>query len=69
VEGDADQTGKKVQKDAGRGKLTYPGLLGVTESRHWAECLCRQAQDHLAGLGQAGARLAALARSLVTRDR
>jgi geranylgeranyl diphosphate synthase type II len=69
VEGNEGQTGKKVQKDAGRGKLTYPGFLGVTESRQRAERLCRQAQDHLAGLGQAGALLAALARDIVTRDR
>jgi geranylgeranyl diphosphate synthase type II len=60
---------RAVAGGAGRGKLTYPGILGVTESRHRTERLCRQAQDHLAGLGQAGARLAALARSIVTRDR
>ncbi len=33
VEGTAADTGKRTQKDAARGKLTYPGLLGVEESR------------------------------------
>ena len=65
VEGTADQTGKRVQKDAGRGKLTYPGLLGVAESRLRAERLCREACDALAPLGTFAARLAQLAR---TRD-
>ena len=33
----SDQAGKRVGKDAARGKLTYPGLLGVEESRRRAE--------------------------------
>src|ERR1019366_2364672 len=33
VEGQAEQAGKRVGKDAARGKLTYPGVLGVEESR------------------------------------
>ena len=43
VESTADKAGKRVGKDAARGKLTYPGLLGVEESRRKA-----------AELGQAG---------------
>ena len=69
VHGHADQAGKRVGKDAARGKLTYPGLLGAAESRGRAERLCREAQDHLAPLGAGGRRLAALARMLCTRDR
>jgi geranylgeranyl diphosphate synthase, type II len=53
VEGSADQTGKRVGKDAARGKLTYPGLLGVEESRRRAERLCREARAQLAPLGPA----------------
>src|SRR5438105_3051553 len=33
VEGDAGRAGKRLGKDARRGKLTYPGLLGLDESR------------------------------------
>jgi geranylgeranyl diphosphate synthase type II len=69
VESSAENTGKRVGKDAGRRKLTYPGLLGIEESRERARCLCRQAQDALAPLGAAGERLTALAWSIVERDR
>jgi geranylgeranyl diphosphate synthase type II len=69
VEGDPEQTGKAVRKDAARGKLTYPGLLGVAESRLRAERLVREARGHLAPLGPAAARLAALADLILERDR
>ncbi len=69
VESSAEQTGKRVGKDAARGKLTYPGFLGVAESRQRALRLCREAQDALAPLGPAAARLTDLARSIVVRDR
>jgi geranylgeranyl diphosphate synthase type II len=69
VESSAEQTGKRVGKDAARGKLTYPGFLGIAESRRRAQRLVREAQDALAPLGTAGERLAALARSIVERDR
>ncbi|HMC63429.1 MAG TPA: farnesyl diphosphate synthase [Gemmataceae bacterium] len=69
VEGTADRTGKRVGKDAGRGKLTYPGFLGTTESRQRAESLARQACGHLAPLGPAGGRLAQLMRLVLERDR
>jgi geranylgeranyl diphosphate synthase type II len=69
VVGNVEQTGKRVRKDAARGKLTYPGFLGVEESRRRADQLCRQAQDHLAPLGGSGSRLAALAQSILVRDR
>jgi geranylgeranyl diphosphate synthase type II len=69
VSSSAEVAGKRVQKDAARGKLTYPGLLGVDESRIRAGRLCQEAQDHLAPLGPAAAPLAALARSLVARNR
>ena len=55
VEGSADRTGKRVGKDAVRGKLTYPGLLGVEESRRRADRLCREAREQLAPFGPAAA--------------
>lgn len=69
VEGDCDRTGKRVQKDAARGKLTYPGFLGVAESRRRAEQLCRQAREDVASLGRPGERLAELVRMVLDRDR
>ena len=69
VEGTTEQAGKRVQKDAARGKLTYPGFLGKDESRRRAEALCRQAQEHLAHLGPRGERLAALFHMILNRNR
>jgi len=69
VEGSSAETGKRVHKDAARGKFTYPGFLGVAESRERAERLCRDARDHLLRFGKAGERLAALSLSIVDRKR
>ncbi len=69
VEGNEANLGKRVGKDAGRGKLTYPGLLGIEESRQWAVALVDEACTALAVLGQRAASLEALARYVVERDR
>jgi geranylgeranyl diphosphate synthase type II len=69
VEGHSDQTGKRTQKDAARGKLTYPGFLGVAESRDRAARLCQEAKRHLAPLGPAAGRLGALVQYVLERDR
>ncbi|MBI5849991.1 MAG: polyprenyl synthetase family protein [Planctomycetes bacterium] len=39
----AAELGKAAQKDAARGKATYPGLLGLVESRRIAEALATEA--------------------------
>ena len=69
VEGTAQETGKRVGKDAARGKLTYPGFLGVEESRRRARRLCQEGQECLRPLGPRGERLAALLRLVIERDR
>jgi geranylgeranyl diphosphate synthase type II len=69
VQGHAEQAGKRVHKDAARGKLTYPALIGLEESRYRAESLCRTAADHLRPLGRAGDRLAALLPFILERNR
>ena len=69
VESSAEATGKRVGKDAARGKLTYPGLLGVEASRRKAEQLGRDAVTAATEFGPAGDPLAALARYVVERDR
>jgi geranylgeranyl diphosphate synthase type II len=60
VEGTAAQAGKRVRKDAARGKLTYPSLLGAAESRRRAEELGDEARACLRPLGQRGQRLVEL---------
>jgi geranylgeranyl diphosphate synthase type II len=67
VESTADKAGKRVGKDAARGKLTYPGLLGVEESRRRAAALGQQAMAAAEILGSD--LLAELARYVVQRDR
>jgi geranylgeranyl diphosphate synthase, type II len=67
VESTADKAGKRVGKDASRGKLTYPALLGVEESRRKAVELGRQAVAAAELLGSQW--LAELARYVVTRER
>jgi geranylgeranyl diphosphate synthase type II len=69
VEGDAGAAGKRVGKDAARGKLTYPGLVGVAESRRRAGQLAHDALAHLAPLGPRGDRLRGLVRLVLERKK
>lgn len=69
VEGDAESTGKRVQKDAVRGKLTYPGLIGTAESKARAARICQEACSHILALGEAGNRLQELVTLVLNRDR
>jgi geranylgeranyl diphosphate synthase type II len=69
VERTAVQTGKRTNKDAARGKLTYPSFLGIDASRRRAQDLCQQALALLQPLGAAGEPLAALMQFVLTRDR
>jgi geranylgeranyl diphosphate synthase, type II len=69
VEGDAEQTGKRVGKDAARGKSTYPGLLGVAESRRLAERFGCEAGECLKPLGADADLLLALVPFVLKRDR
>lgn len=66
--GDATKMGKAVRKDATHGKLTYPGLLGLAESRQRAELLINEARHSIAPLGDRGQQLEALARFVLERD-
>ncbi len=67
--GTADATGKRTQKDAARGKLTYPGLLGVDESRRRARDFGDKSLALLASLGGKGEPLTALMQFVLARNR
>lgn len=69
VEGRADHAGKRVGKDASRNKLTYPGLLGVEESRRRADKLGMEANEAVAAFGKAAEPLSQLVTFVLTRDR
>jgi geranylgeranyl diphosphate synthase type II len=77
IAGDATKMGKAVRKDADHGKLTYPGLLGIEESRRRAEQLIDEACRSIAplnrgtslkGVENRGQSLEALARFILERD-
>ena len=68
ISGDEAKMGKGVRKDADHGKLTYPGLLGVEESRQRAQDLIDEACKWIAPLGASGRRLEELARFVLERD-
>ena len=68
VTGDQEKMGKGVRKDAGHGKLTYPGVLGVEQSREKARELIDQAAEWLAPLGSRADSLNDLARFIIERD-
>jgi geranylgeranyl diphosphate synthase type II len=67
VQGTTETTGKRVGKDASRGKLTYPGLLGIAESQRRANELGEQARSAADALGSP--LLGRLAMEVVGRDR
>lgn len=61
VTGTEEEAGKRVGKDAARGKATYPSILGAEESKKLAQKLVNRAVDalpfdtperHLAGLAR-----------------
>jgi len=68
-EGRSDKVGKATGKDRGRGKLTYPGLLGPEASRERAGQLIDQACQALGHLPGPTGPLAALADFVLHRDR
>ncbi len=68
VRGDATAVGKRVGKDSHRGKVTFPGVLGIDESVRRAEQLIGQAAAAIAPLGPSAAGLEALARYVLERN-
>jgi geranylgeranyl diphosphate synthase type II len=67
--GDEAAVGKRLNKDADRGKLTFPRLLGVEESRRRAGVLVAEALAALRPFGPAAEGLEALARYVLERNR
>jgi farnesyl diphosphate synthase len=67
VEGEASELGKKVHKDAARGKATVVSVLGRERARAQAEALVTQAASHLDLFDEKADLLRAAARFVVTR--
>ena len=67
--GDEMAMGKRVGKDLGRGKFTFPGLLGIDASAARAAQLIDEACRALSTFGARAAGLDALARYVLERNR
>lgn len=66
--GTPQNLGKAVQKDASRGKLTYPSLLGEEASLLRARCQVVEACKWIEPFGERGRRLESLAQFVLERD-
>jgi len=67
VLGTVEELGKAAQKDAGKNKNTYPGLVGIDGSRRLAEEKRKEAHEAVALLGQKGEALALIASYIIER--
>jgi len=67
LEGTEADLGKRTGKDSDRGKLTFPAVLGVAESRHRAEELVAAAIDAIQPFGAPATGLEALAKYVLER--
>ena len=68
VEGDADEVGKALGKDAEAGKATIVGILGVDRAHQQAQILADQAVDHLAEFDDKASLLRAIAHFAISRN-
>jgi geranylgeranyl diphosphate synthase type II len=68
VRGDASTMGKRAGKDSQRGKLTFPGILGIEESMRRATSLVAQACAALGPLEPRAEGLQALAHYVLDRN-
>ena len=67
VEASTEQMGKRTQKDHAAGKNTYPGIIGIEESRKLARDLERRAIGAIASLSNRAEPLRAIASFVVER--
>jgi geranylgeranyl diphosphate synthase type II len=67
VAGNPGAVGKRLAKDADRGKLTFPRLMGVEDSRRTAERLVGEACAMIEVFGEKGVPLGELARAVLGR--
>ena len=65
----AQQLGKAANKDAEKGKLTYPGLLGIDATREQVKQLHQQAKQALEPLGRHADALHQLADYMAVRQK
>ncbi len=69
VTAEAEHLGKATRKDDAKGKLTYPGVLGLDASREEVERLRQLAADAAAALGPDGHQLRGIVDDMAVRTR
>jgi geranylgeranyl pyrophosphate synthase len=69
VAGSQASLGKRVEKDAQHGKLTFPGLLGIEESRRRAKTLIDEACAMIELFGPRAGQLRALAKFVAALEK
>ncbi|HEY3392569.1 MAG TPA: farnesyl diphosphate synthase [Lacipirellulaceae bacterium] len=69
VAGSQASVGKRVEKDAVHGKLTFPGLLGIEESRRRAKTLVDDACGMIEVFGPKAGQLRSLAQFVAEREK
>ena len=67
VTGTAEEMGKAVGKDVARGKMTYPGVVGIEESRRRARELVDSAVGAVERFGPRARPLVDIARYIAER--
>jgi geranylgeranyl diphosphate synthase type II len=67
IEGDSDITGKGIGSDKERGKMTYPAVFGITESKRIQEELIDHAIEALKGFDEKADPLRDIARYIIKR--
>jgi len=68
ITGDQIRLGKKPGRDADLGKLTYPGVMGIENSREKSEQLVQEACEAVAVFGDRSKWLKELAQFILERD-
>jgi geranylgeranyl diphosphate synthase type II len=68
LEGDRERMGKSVQTDTARGKMTYPAVFGLEESRRRLHEQVERALDALEPLDERADPLREIARYMMSRD-
>lgn len=68
LRGSQDKMGKRIGKDADRGKLTYPAVLGESQSEQRAQVMVETAIEALQSFGPAAQPLEQLAQFVVNRS-
>ncbi len=67
VEESSEALGKTAGKDAAQGKITFPAVYGIEESRRMAQEQCVRAHESLAPFGERARRLHEIADLIVQR--